>query len=171
MRRSAVLFASLLLLWALVAELNHALSPLHVWIFAGGLYVGQVALRQSQRSGLALALLAGGVCDASTPVAFGTHALLFAAAQLVLFRLRDRIPREDALAATLVALFTNFALFLLLAFTQGHLAPAGAWPRLLADLVCSQIFVALVTPWFFALQARAVALADTVAALRAGRAA
>jgi cell shape-determining protein MreD len=169
MRRTLVLFATLLLLWALLAELNHALSPLHVWVFAGGLYVGHAALHQSQRGGLALALLAGCLCDAATPVAFGTHALLFTAAQLVVFRLRDRIPRQDNVAATLVALFTNFALYLLLAFTQGHQAPAGAWPRLLADLVCSQVFVALVTPWFFALQARAVALADAFADLRAGR--
>ncbi len=170
MRRPAVLLASLLLLWALLAELNHALSTFQLYVFAGGLYVGHLALTQPSRAGLALAFLAGLLCDAGAPVAFGTHALLFAAAQLVLLRLRDRIPRDDALAAILVALFTNFALFLLLAFTQAHLAPPGAWSRLLADLVVSQLLVALVTPWFFALQARAVALADTLAALRADRA-
>jgi hypothetical protein len=44
------------------------------------------------------------------------------------------------------------------------------FPRLLADLVCSQIFVALVTPWFFALQARTIDLVETAVALRSGRA-
>lgn len=171
MRRPVVLFATLVLLWTLVSELNHVLSSLHLWIFAGGLYVSYLALTQPLRPGLTVTLLAGLMCDAQAPVAFGTHLLLFAAAHAALFRLRDRIPREDNLAATLVALFANFALFLLLAFTQMPAvpAPAAISPRLIADLICSQVFVALATPWFFALQARAVALADTVAALRTDR--
>ena len=43
MRRALVLFATLLLLWALLAELNLALSPLHVWVFAGGLHPSSTA--------------------------------------------------------------------------------------------------------------------------------
>jgi rod shape-determining protein MreD len=39
-------------------------------------------------------------------------------------------------------------------------APNAIWPRLIADLVCSQIFLVLVTPWFFALQRGALALAQ-----------
>ena len=171
MRRFVVLFALQVLLWALIGELNHALSSLHVYVFGGGLYVSYLALTQPLRPGLAVSLLGGLVCDAHAPVAFGTHLLLFAAAHLTVFRLRDRIPREDNLAAILVVLFTNFGMFLLLSFSQLHHAPLPAvtWPRLIADLVGSQILVVLVTPWFFALQARAVALADTLAALRAGR--
>ena len=50
------------------------------------------------------------------------------------------------------------ALFLAFSFTQIHDSPAPAtvWPRLIADLVCSQLFLVLVTPWFFALQAGAL---------------
>jgi hypothetical protein len=40
-------------------------------------------------------------------------------------------------------------------------APAAAWPRQIADLVCSQVFLALIAPWFFALQHRALALTGT----------
>jgi rod shape-determining protein MreD len=105
--------------------------------------------------------LGGLVCDATTPVAFGTHALLFAAAHLILFHLRDRLPKEDNLGLVIVVLFANLALFLV--FSLGQIrsspSPAAVWPRLIADLACTQIFLALVTPWFFALQAQALALA------------
>jgi hypothetical protein len=172
MRRPLILFATLLLLWAIIAELNHALSGLHLYVFAGGLFVGYAALTQPMQSGLAATLLAALVCDANTPVAFGTHVILFAAAHLTVFRIRDRVPREDNIAAILLVLFTNFALFLLFSFTQIHAAaaPAAVWPRLIADLVCSQVFVALVTPWFFALQARALAWVEILIELRARRA-
>lgn len=172
MRRLLVLFATLVLLWAFVAELNHALSGWHVFVFAGGLFVSFTALTQRFRSGLAASLLAALICDANSPVAFGTHLLLFAAAHLIIFRVRDRVPRSDNIAATLLVLFTNFALFLGLSFTQMHAspAPAAVWPRLLADLVVSQLFVTLATPWFFALQGRAITLADTWVELRLRRA-
>jgi rod shape-determining protein MreD len=172
MRRTLLLFIPLLLLWAMIVEVNHALSGLHVYVFAGGLFVGFAALHQPLRPGLAATLLAALVCDATTPVPFGTHALLFGLAHGVVFRIRDRVPRHDAIASTLLALFTNFGLFLALSFTQFHSAgpPALIFPRLLADLVCSQIFVALVTPWFFALQARTIDLVETAVALRSGRA-
>ena len=62
-----------------------------------------------------------------------------------------------------MALLANLALFLMFSFIQiaRSPAPAVAWPRLIADLACSQIFLALVAPWFFALQLRAVTLAGS----------
>jgi hypothetical protein len=47
MRGALVLFLTLYLLRALVAEANSALSGLHVWLFAGGLYVAYSALMPS----------------------------------------------------------------------------------------------------------------------------
>lgn len=161
MRRTLVLFATLLLLWAMVAVLNDALSGLRVHVFAGGLFVAYAALHQPRRAGLAAVMLAGLVCDANAPIAFGTHLLLFAAAHVTLHHLRERLPREDNVAATVVVLFTNLTLFLVFSFSQIHASPAPAaiWPRLIADLLWSQVFLALVTPWFFALQAGSLALA------------
>jgi rod shape-determining protein MreD len=106
-------------------------------------------------------MLGGLICDANAPVVFGTHMLLFAAAHVTLFHLRDRVPRDDNVSAIVVVLLTNLALFLVFSFTQIHdsPAPAAVWPRLIADLVCSQLFLVIVTPWFFALQAGALALA------------
>ena len=171
MHRPLVLFVPLLLLWTILSELNHALSGLHLHVFAGGLFVVFAALHQPLRAGLAATLLAALVCDANTPVAFGTHLLLFAAAHVAIHRLRDRVPRADNIAATVVVLFTNLALFLLLSFTQLHSSPApgAVWPRLIADLVASQLFLVLITPWFLALQDRALALVETFIELRARR--
>ena len=158
MRRTLVTFLTLLLLWTLVAEVNHALSGLRVYLFVGGLYVVYAALMLPLRAGLAASLLGGLLCDATTPVWFGTHLVLFAAAHAVIFHLRNRLPRDDTVARVIVALLANLAIFLLFSFTQigAAPAPAVAWPRLIADLVCSQVFLALIAPWFFALQARSL---------------
>jgi rod shape-determining protein MreD len=94
-------------------------------------------------------------------VPFGTHALLFSAAHALLFHLRDRLPRDDLVGRVVIALMANFGVYLALSFIADARAPspAEAWPRILSDLVCSQVLVALAAPWFFALQARALVIA------------
>src|SRR5262245_16973528 len=161
MRRTLVLFATLLILWTILAQANHALAAWRVYLFGGALFVAYAALTQPPRAGLAASLLGGLACDANSPVIFGTHTLLFAATHFTLFHVRERVPRDDNLAAITVVLLANLALFLVFSFLQIHRSPtpAAIWPRLIADLVCSQVFLAVVTPWFFALQARALVLA------------
>ncbi|MEX2044420.1 MAG: hypothetical protein WD941_03640 [Opitutus sp.] len=160
-RRVLVLFGTLLLLWAIVAQLNHSLTALRVHLFAGALYVVSHALLHPVRTGLPVSLLGGLLCDATAPVMFGTHAILFIVAHAVVHHLRDRMPRDATAGRIVMVLFVNLGLFLALSFTQIHRspAPAAVWPRLLADLVWSQIFLSLITPWFFALQQRALVLA------------
>lgn len=162
MRRTLVLSATLLLLWTIVMLLNDALAERRVYLFAGGLFVAFAALNQPRASGLAASIIGGLICDANTPVTFGTHMLLFAAAHLTLYQLRDRVPRDDTLAAIVVVLLTNLALFLVFSFGQVHASPLppAIWPRLIADLIGSQLLLLLITPWFFALQAGALALAQ-----------
>ena len=161
MRRALVTFSTLVLLWAVVSEINHLLSPYHVFLWTAGLFVTYAALALPLRGGLAATFMAGLLCDASTPVAFGTHALLFAAAHVVIFNLRDRVPRDETAGRVIIALLANLALFLVFSFLQiGRLPlPSAAWPRIICDLICSQIFIAVVAPWFFALQAGALDLA------------
>ena len=161
MRHTLVTFLTLLLLWTLVAEVNHALSGLRVYLFVGALFVIYAALMLPWNAGLASTLLGGLLCDANAPVWFGTHLLLFTATYVVIFHLRNRLPRDDTVARVVIALLANLALFLIFSFTQigGSPAPAAAWPRLIADLVCSQVFLALIAPWFFALQHHALLLA------------
>jgi len=166
MLRAFVHFLTQLLLWTLVAQANHALGGWHVYLFVGGLFVTHAALTFSLRDGLVAAALGGFLFDATTPVPFGLHALLFAAAVTLIVHLRDRLPHDETAARVVIALLANLAIFLVFSFTQiSRLpAPAAAWPRLIWDLVCSQIFLALVAPWFLALQGRALVLARTARA-------
>ena len=168
MRPALAIFLTVLLLWALVAQANHYLAEAHVYLFVGGLLVIHAALELPLRSGLAVSLLAGCVCDSHALVPFGTHALLFAGAHAILFNLRDRLPLDEITGRVVIALFANLALFLALSFVEIDLspAPAASWLRLFADLACSQVFLALIAPWFFALQSRAIALAQPAPAWR-----
>ena len=61
----------------------------------------------------------------------------------------------------MVALLTNLGIFLVFSFFQiAHApSPAAVWPRLIVDLLVSQIFIVLVAPWFFALQGEGLLLA------------
>jgi hypothetical protein len=170
MLRAAVIFLTLFLLWLLVAETNHYLTPLHIYLFVGGLFVTFAALRLPLRAGLAAVLLGGLLCDANTPIAAGlpavafslahAHTLFFAAAFLVIYQLRDRMARDEPFIRLFVALLANLSLFVALSCARQIMTPlpAAAWGRLLADLVCSQVVVALIAPWFFALQGSALTL-------------
>jgi hypothetical protein len=161
MRRALVIAGTQLLLWTVVAQVNHSLSDLHLYVFVGGLYIAFGALTQPPAPGLAGAIAAGLFCDATSPAGLlGTHTLLFAAAHLTVFHVRDRIPRDETASRVVVALLANLALFLVFSFSQVHHSPAPAevWPRLLADLAVSQIVLTLLAPWFFALQARSLVL-------------
>jgi len=166
MRGTLVLFLTLLLLQALLGQANHSLTGLHVHLFAAGLFVTYGSLMLPFGPGLATSVLAGLLCDAAAPVAFGTQALLFGLAHIVVFNLRDRIPREDPAARRFIALAVNAAVFLALSavLIRRGLGRPAAWPRLASDLLASEIALALVAPWFFALQAQALRLARVEAA-------
>jgi rod shape-determining protein MreD len=161
MRRALVIFATCVLLWAVVSQLNHALTRGHVYLWIAGLFITFSALTLPLGGGLTATFMTGLLCDAGTPLAFGTQALLFAAAHVVIFNLRERVPRDETVARVTIASLANLTLFLVFAFLQvGRLPSAGAvWPRIFFDLLCSQLFLVLVAPWFFALQARALELA------------
>ncbi len=160
MLRTFVVTLTTIVLWALVAQVNHALATTHVYLFVGGLCVTVAALTLPLRPGLAASFLGGLIFDAAAPVAFGTHAVLFATAHAVVFHLRDRLPRDETAGRVVIALLANLGLFLAFSFVQipRSPAPAAIWPRLIADLVCSQIFLTLIAPWFFAFQQRALVL-------------
>lgn len=170
MPRIAVTFFTLLLLWLVIAQVNHALSGLHVYLFVGGLFVAYAALTFRLRDGMIASFLGGLLCDANMPLSLElsksavalahTHALLFVCAHAVIFRIRDRLPREETFGRVLVALFANLGIFVLFSITHvpRSTAPAQIWSRIIIDLACSQVFLALIAPWFFALQARVLVL-------------
>jgi rod shape-determining protein MreD len=159
MRGAAVLFVTLYVLRGLVAELNSTLSDVHLWLFAGGLFVAYAALAMPFREGFAATILGGLLCDAMSPVAFGTHAALFAVAHVLVFNMRERMQRDETVVRVGVALVVNLMIFFVISFTRISIRHSGEWPRLLSDLLWSEAVVALVAPWFFALQQGALELA------------
>jgi cell shape-determining protein MreD len=164
MRVPLVLFLTLYLLRTVFAEANSALSGLHVWLFAGGLFVAYSALMVPFRQGLTASLLGGLLCDSVAPVPFGTHAALFGAAHAAVYNVRERLQRDETAVRVTVVLLVNLALFLAITAARIRNVPAGAtaWPRLLSDLGWSQAAVALAAPWFFALQGRSLELARAI---------
>ena len=161
MRRAFVIFLTLVLLWAVLSELNHLVTRQHIYFWIGGLFVTYSALVLSPRPGLLATLLAGLLCDASAPIPFGTHALLFATAHAIIFNIRDRVPRDDTAGRVIIALLANLSLFIVFSLFLITRLPflAATWPRLIVDLICSQILIVLIAPWFFALQSAALELA------------
>lgn len=162
MRRAAAVFLSLLLLRFLVAQANHELAPVRVSVFLGGLFVVFAALRLERGEGLAAVLGAGLLHDAAAPVTFGLHTLLFAAAHTFVYHVRHRVHREETAVGVVAALLANLGILLALALVLARVAHprADLWPRVLGDLLLSQIVLAAVAPWFLALQGRFLELAD-----------
>ena len=166
MRRILALFFSALLLWSLIAITNHYLASWHVYLFVGGLFVTFGALQLPLRAGLYASLLAGLLCDAGAGTRFGLHAVLFGLVHALVFNLRGRLDRDGTVVQVIVALLANLALFLGLSLTQISAlpVPGAAWLRLLWDLLWSQLALMLIAPWFFAVQRRALVLADPLTA-------
>jgi len=160
---------NLLLIW-LVALANHYLSRFgFLWIdyvtlhlYLGGLFVTFAALRLDVRNGLIATLATGLAIDAQSPAAFGTSVLLLGLVHAALLYNRNRFPREETVFAIVVALLANLFLFLVMSFLFiGHNPrPGHAWLRLFMDLIASQLVIALITPWFMALQEQVFARAE-----------
>ncbi|HZZ18309.1 MAG TPA: rod shape-determining protein MreD [Opitutaceae bacterium] len=159
MRGAFILFVTLYVLQALVAGVNSLLSGFHLWLFAGGLYVAYSALAMPFGEGFTATFLGGLLCDAMAPVAFGTHAVLFAVAHAVVYNLRERMQREDTTVRVVIALAVNAAVFVAVTLMRLGFRHLGEWPRALSDLVWSEALVAVIAPWFFALQQHSLELA------------
>ncbi len=157
-RTPAIVTLCGILLCVLAAQLNHHLSSLHISVFVGGLLVAFPALRLRHRHGWRIIVPLGLWCDAATPLPFGLLTMLFLVAHAVIFQLRSRIPRTEPMICVAVALVANLALFaaVTLFCALRRDAPSGVAPRLLVDLLASESLIALIGPWFFALQEHAL---------------
>jgi hypothetical protein len=155
-----VWLANLLLLW-LTGLANHYLAPFALHLYVCGLMVGYAALRLDYRHGFLATVLTGLAFDAMQPVPFGTHVVLLGIVHATLLSGRRRFPREEPIFATVVALLANLFLFIALSvlLIGAGPRPAEAWLRIFVDLLVSQVGVALITPWFMALNARLLELA------------
>lgn len=172
MRRSPprwliVALANLLLVWLLGLANNVLGRCSFLWVdhvsvhlYGGGLLVTYAALRLDRQAGLIAVCLTGLACDALEPVPFGTSLILFALVHATLLYGRQRFPREGEIFSIVLALLTNLFLFIALSVLLVGAAPrpGEAWMRLFTDLLASQVLLLLITPWFLALQDRAIEL-------------
>ena len=147
------------LLAFLGGQLNHHLAPLPVSVFLLGLCLPVAGLRLRLRPGLIAMFLSGLFVDAARPVPFGSTALLLAALFTCWHAVRSRLPRDGAAPVVVGALVANLVLFLAQPLLLGATLAGGAtWGRVVVDLLCSQLVVGLLAPWFFALQEQALLL-------------
>jgi len=155
-RRVLILAVASLLLALVLGQLNHYLAMWTVHVWCGGLFVAFAALRFGYGAGALASFIAGLLLDAGEPVAFGTQAFLFLAAHAVIFKVRARAPRDATIIGVMAALLANLGLFLALSFLRidPNLKADQAWLRIFADLLASQVVIALIAPWFFAVQTR-----------------
>ena len=155
-RRVLILVSASLLLALLLGQLNHHLATWQVHVWCGGLFIAFAGLRMAYGAGATAAFLAGLLLDANAPIAFGTQGFLFLAAHAVVFTLRARAPRGEVAVGVVVSLLANLGLFLAMGFLRIDAGgeSARSWMRSFADLLFSQVVLALIAPWFFALQQR-----------------
>lgn len=158
--RVLILTVATLLLALLLGQLNHYLAVWQIHVWCGGLFVAFLALRMGYRTGATAAFVAGLILDSAEPITFGTQGMLFLAAHAVIFNLRARAPRDETVVGVVIALLANLGLFLALSFLRIDpvVEPARSWMRAFADLLVSQIVLALIAPWFFSVQTRLLEL-------------
>lgn len=150
-----------ILLWILISQANHYLSPSHLYLFTGGLLVALPALRLGRSEGWRAVMLIGLWIDASTPVAFGLHGLLFLFTHSVVSFVRGRFPKDDTVIGIILALVANAALFIAISVPQFLVSfdRQALIARLFFDLFLSELIILLIAPWYFALQERALEIA------------
>lgn len=159
--RWLIVAAANLLLWWLVGLTNHYLADAGVHFYVGGLFVVYSALRLDRKHGLIAIVLTGLLVDAVEPVPYGTSLLLLGLVHATLLYGRQRFPREGAVFGIVVALLANLFLVIALSFllVGANPRPGAAWLRVFSDLLASQLLLLVITPWFLALQDRAMELA------------
>ncbi len=156
-RRLVVMILSGWLLLILTRQTNHVLAPWSISIWLGGLLVAFPALHLNFRTGLISCLFLGFLVGVWSPLGFGTHALLFGLAHVIIFRIRKRLAASELAIGITVVLIANLALFVVLTFWTLGQAPVSGL-RILSDLIVSQLIIGSITPWFFALQTRSLDL-------------
>jgi rod shape-determining protein MreD len=160
LRHNLITFFSQLLLWALLSQINHYLAVWHLYLFVASLFVTLTALRLPLRDGIYATLCAGLLCDANSPVPFGTHTLLFTLTHALIIKIRSSIPVEQTATQVIIAFVANIALYfaLTIILVVGPLQLMPVLPRLIWDLLISQFVLLLIAPWFFALQTSLLSL-------------
>ncbi len=144
------------ILLTIMRQMNHVLSPLNISLWLGGLLVAYPALKLNPRTAFTSCFIIGLMMDTWSPMKFGTHALLFGAAQIIIGRIRLRLATHEPTIELIVALIANLFMFIAMTFIAMGKSGGGSFSglRLLTDLLISQVILVMILPWYFALQSR-----------------
>lgn len=147
-----------LVLMLVTRELNHAFSGAALSVFAWGLPVAFAALRLDFTSGWRSVVLLGLMTDALAPVPFGTHAVIFLSLFVLIYRTRQRVPRDETLVGVVYAVVATVIIYLTLSLALVWHAPLPGRQvgRLFSEAGLSALLVALLGPWFLALNEHAL---------------
>jgi len=158
--RALAFLLPMLIVTVLTVQVNHLLSFLQVHLFLAGLFVAYGSLQADRRSAVAAIAAAGFWLDASSPVPFGLHAAVMTIAALVIWQSRRRRLADEDSSAVTAALAANAVVFFVISFQQSGQAPSSGtyWLRAGVELAISEIVLALIARWFFALQGASLRL-------------
>ena len=154
-----IVLANALLVF-LGGQLNHYLAHWSVSVFLLGAAIPLAGLRLRFQPGLIAMFLSGLLIDAARPpVFFGSSALLYATLFTCWHAIRLRLKRDGLAPQIIGALLANIVLYFAQPLLLGiDVAKGTTLSRLVVDLSLSELAVALVIPWFFALQEHALLL-------------
>lgn len=152
LRWSIVVGGNLLLMYVAM-QANHYLAALPASVFLFGLPIGFAALRLSLGQGLAASAATGLFYDTLTPFPLGTALIFFSIAFTVIYAIRSRFHREEAFSSIIVVLLANLFLFAAFSGVATVMTGSPGYPSsLIADLLISQILIAVICGWFFSFQ-------------------
>ena len=171
LRQPLILIACGIVLWTITAQINHYLAPWHLNLFTGGLVLAFPALRLPWRDTWRIALPLGLWHDAASAATFGAYTMLFLLAAALIHRFRTRMPRTDTIAGIITAILANTGIIVLLSIALAIRVPIpdGIVWTLALNIILSAIFIALVAPWYFALQTQALIRVGITAQMQAGQ--
>lgn len=147
-----LLLGSNILLFWLTGMVNDALGPLGIQLSLGALYVIMPAVCLSHGWGVFLVFITGLMIDASLPVTFGFHAVIFAVAITLLHGFQPKLARAGLGQLILLALAFNTGFILIEGFllADSLLGFGLYWLRLSTDILVSSLAIGIAGWWFFA---------------------
>lgn len=166
--RAIALFGANLLLYGLVQGLNNALTPLGLSIYIGGLFIAFPALVLPPLGALIVILLSVFLMDAPLIIPFGSSAPLFTFGFYLTTLAEQRIHYSLKTLTMGIAFTLNLGLFLCISL----IAPETSFRNpqqlqtLAINLVLSQAFLLIITPWFLSFQQLLLRWANTPAKAR-----
>lgn len=140
-------------LYFLITEFNDSIARTSITLFLPGLFLAYPALNLRFYPALFCNVVTGLLIDATSPVPFGSTAIIFLLIQLVINKYRSNIKKNNLYHGWVISQVTNLIIFsfVTLYFNAAHLFEIGIFVRTVFDFIISQLILALLTPWYLSL--------------------